>query len=120
MTKRKKHIIAIVDDHSLFASSLEKLINSFSNFSVLFHAKNGLELQERIENGFLPEIILLDINMPIMDGFEATENINEIIKKGEIPFVPIVAMTANASPAHVSKCKASGMTKFQKKLPMRI
>ncbi|MCB0464300.1 MAG: response regulator transcription factor [Aequorivita sp.] len=73
MTKRKKHIIAIVDDHSLFASSLEKLINSFSNFSVLFHAKNGLELQERIENGFLPEIILLDINMPIMDGFETAE-----------------------------------------------
>lgn len=71
MNKGQKHTVAIVDDHSLFASSLEKLINSFSNFRVLFHAKNGVELQERIEKGDdLPEIVLLDINMPVMDGFE--------------------------------------------------
>jgi len=69
-----KHTIAIVDDHSLFASSLEKLINSFPEFRVVFHAKNGLELQEIIkQGGKLPEIILLDINMPVMDGFETAE-----------------------------------------------
>ncbi len=73
MNRENKHTVAIVDDHSLFASSLEKLINSFVNFRVLFHAKNGVELQERIENGALPEIILLDINMPIMNGFETAE-----------------------------------------------
>ncbi len=74
MTKGKKHTVAIVDDHSLFAGSLEKLINSFSNFTVLFHAKNGMELQKYIENGSdLPDIVLLDINMPVMDGFETAE-----------------------------------------------
>src|SRR5690606_21502863 len=74
MTKGKKYTVAIVDDHSLFAGSLEKLINSFSNFTVLFHAKNGMELQKRIENGSdLPDIVLLDINMPVMDGFETAE-----------------------------------------------
>jgi len=74
MTEGEKHTVAIVDDHSLFAGSLEKLINSFSNFKVLFHAKNGLELQERIENGSdFPSIVLLDINMPVMDGFETAE-----------------------------------------------
>jgi len=73
-TEEVKHTIAIVDDHSLFASSLAKLINSFSDFRVLFHAKNGQELQEIIaESGELPEIILLDINMPVMDGFETAE-----------------------------------------------
>jgi DNA-binding NarL/FixJ family response regulator len=74
MTNVEKHTVAIVDDHSLFAGSLEKLINSFSSFKVLFHAKNGVELQEYIENGSdLPEIVLLDINMPVMDGFETAE-----------------------------------------------
>ncbi|MBG44572.1 MAG: DNA-binding response regulator [Aequorivita sp.] len=68
------HTVGIVDDHSLFARSLEKLINSFPQFKVIFHAKNGLHLQEKIEaSDVLPEIILLDINMPVMDGFETAE-----------------------------------------------
>lgn len=69
-----KHTVAIVDDHSLFARSLEKLINSFSNFRVLFHAKNGKEFKGFIEEAqILPEIVLLDINMPVMNGFETAE-----------------------------------------------
>lgn len=75
MNPEKKHTIAIVDDHSLFAGSLEKLINSFQQFRVVFHARNGVELQERIGNdpNSTPEIVLLDINMPVMDGFETAE-----------------------------------------------
>lgn len=71
MTEENKHTVAIVDDHSLFAGSLAKLINSFHDFRVIFLAKNGVELQQRLtENEELPAIILLDINMPVMDGFE--------------------------------------------------
>ncbi len=71
MGKKKEHTVAIVDDHSLFAGSLEKLVNSFQGFRVLYHAKNGAELQERFSQGTpLPDIVLLDINMPVMDGFE--------------------------------------------------
>ncbi len=75
MNPEKKHTVAIVDDHSLFARSLEKLINSFQQFRVVFHARNGVELQERIGNdaNSTPEIVLLDINMPVMDGFETAE-----------------------------------------------
>ncbi|MGB3345368.1 MAG: response regulator transcription factor [Aequorivita sp.] len=78
MTKDKKHTVAIVDDHSLFAGSLAKLINSFPDFRVLFQAKNGMELQQRLaDNSELPTIILLDINMPVMDGFETATWLKE-------------------------------------------
>lgn len=74
MSPEKAHTVALVDDHSLFVRSLEKLINSFPNFKVVFHAKNGLQLQEKLEKSDQPpEIILLDINMPVMDGFETAE-----------------------------------------------
>lgn len=83
------HTVAIVDDHSLFARSLEKLINSFSHFRVLFHAKNGVELQERINEGkVLPDIVLLDINMPVMNGFETAEWI-----MGNHPRIKILALS---------------------------
>jgi DNA-binding NarL/FixJ family response regulator len=79
MSNSPKTNIVIVDDHLLFAESLEKLIHSFSGFNVLFHAKNGIDLQEKLKNEtHKPEIILLDINMPVMNGHETilwlTEN----------------------------------------------
>jgi DNA-binding NarL/FixJ family response regulator len=79
MTNSPDIKIAIVDDHLLFASSLAKLIQTFSGYSVVFHAKNGLDLQEQLEAvDSNPDIILLDINMPVMNGHETiiwlTEN----------------------------------------------
>ncbi len=66
-----EHNVAIVDDHLLLSGSLEKLINTFDGFNVLFHASNGKELQHKLKaHTVSPDIILLDINMPVMDGFE--------------------------------------------------
>lgn len=66
--------IAIVDDHRLFSSSLEKLINSFSGFEVVLKALNGKDLQHQLsKNEGVPDIILLDINMPVMNGCETAK-----------------------------------------------
>lgn len=71
MNTLNDNTIAVVDDHLLFASSLEKLINSFQGFRVLFKAQHGLDLKDKLQNlSKLPDIILLDINMPVMNGFE--------------------------------------------------
>lgn len=69
-----KHKIAIVDDHALFAGSLERLINSFPTFATIYHVRNGVELQQKLSKvNEVPDVVLLDVNMPVMNGFETAE-----------------------------------------------
>ncbi|WP_312304737.1 response regulator transcription factor [Chryseobacterium sp.] len=66
-----KKFIVIVDDHILIAKALEGIISNFSEFEVIYVCENGKDLIEKFEEGnIIPDIILLDISMPIMDGFE--------------------------------------------------
>ncbi|SDG78245.1 response regulator transcription factor [Chitinophaga filiformis] len=68
--------IAIVDDHNLFRKGLIKLINLGNvqnRYNILFEADNGHELQESMKQVPFPDIILMDIEMPDMNGFEAVD-----------------------------------------------
>jgi DNA-binding NarL/FixJ family response regulator len=65
--------IALVDDHRLFRSGIAALIDSFGGYSILFEATHGQELIESIATGLVPDIILLDINMPVMDGISTAQ-----------------------------------------------
>ena len=56
----------------------------------IFRAKNGVEAVEKAK-AEAPDLILMDIKMPLMDGLEATRHI-----KAELPDIPIIALTANA------------------------
>ncbi len=68
---KKKTQVAIIDDHVLLRNALAKLITSFENYSILFEGDNGKEIKLRIEQQIIPDIILLDVNMPDMDGYES-------------------------------------------------
>ena len=68
--------IAITDDHKLFRKSLAFLINNFEDMKVVLEASNGLELLEKLETTSV-DILLLDLEMPEMDGFETFRNIKE-------------------------------------------
>jgi DNA-binding NarL/FixJ family response regulator len=60
--------IALVDDHRLFRSGIALLINNFQGYKVIFEAGNGEEMIHKISSKLKPDIILLDMNMPVMDG----------------------------------------------------
>ena len=69
-----KHSIVIVDDHILIAKAIGSIMANFEDFEVLYECQNGKELQERLAfKKNIPSIVLLDISMPIMDGFETSK-----------------------------------------------
>jgi DNA-binding NarL/FixJ family response regulator len=68
-----KTAIAIVDDHTLFRKGLVSLLAESEEIDILFDASNGLEMKGMIDSNALPEVILMDINMPQMDGYAATK-----------------------------------------------
>lgn len=66
----KKVKLAVVDDHKLFRDGLAELIRGFSEYEVMIEADNGVDLIAQLKSKGIPEIVLLDINMKEMDGFE--------------------------------------------------
>ncbi len=62
--------IAIADDHAMFRKTLAVLINLFPDYKVLFDAPNGKDFISRLDHKQLPHIALLDIHMPVMDGYD--------------------------------------------------
>jgi len=65
-----KYTIAIADDHLLIAKAISSIVDGFNDFEVLYEVENGKALQERmLQTGKIPDIVLLDISMPVMDGF---------------------------------------------------
>lgn len=61
--------IALVDDHKLFRKSLADWLAT-QQFEILFEANNGKEFIDNIDKNMLPQLVLMDINMPIMNGVE--------------------------------------------------
>lgn len=62
--------VALVDDHELLRSGLAGIINSLGDFEVMLEAGHGQEFINKLDKTNLPDIVILDITMPIMDGYE--------------------------------------------------
>lgn len=73
-----KITIGVTDDHQLFLKSLVMLIDTFSSFKVVLEALNGKELLDKLaEETVLPDILLVDVDMPVLDGIRATAKITK-------------------------------------------
>jgi DNA-binding NarL/FixJ family response regulator len=81
--------LALVDDHTLFRKGLINLIELVcSDCDILFEADNGLDLQQKITKEKEPDILLLDVNMPKMDGFATVQWLTE-----NFPLVKILVVS---------------------------
>jgi DNA-binding NarL/FixJ family response regulator len=69
--------VMVVDDHSLFRRGLIGLLEEMPEFLVVGEASNGQEAVERIQEAH-PDVLLLDINMPVMDGIQALDAIRKL------------------------------------------
>lgn len=76
--------IIIVDDHHLFRNGLKLLLNGIENFKVINEAENGIELLEILSKDGIPDVILLDIEMPKMNGIETAEKVLELYPEAKI------------------------------------
>jgi len=72
MNTQKNINVAIAEDHTLMRKGLIEIISSFKDFSINIEAENGKELINKLQKtSYLPNICILDINMPIMNGYLA-------------------------------------------------
>ena len=102
-----RHVL-LCEDHPLNQEIARKLLEEKDMIVEL--AENGqraVELFSRSSCGFY-DLVLMDIRMPIMDGYEAARGIRAL-KRADASSVPIVAMTADAFEDDVAKCLAAGM-----------
>ena len=81
--------ILVADDHTLFRRGVASFLAAESDFEVIGEAANGLQALE-LARMLTPDLILMDLSMPVMDGLEATRQI-----KARFPHVKIVILTAS-------------------------
>jgi two-component system, NarL family, invasion response regulator UvrY len=96
MIKKGKIQVAIVDDHAMMSKALVKFISSFEDYSVLFEAANGREMGTQLQKHGIPDIVLLDINMPIMDGYETANWLRR-----HYPQIKVLSLSMNSDESSV-------------------
>lgn len=100
----KKHSIVLVEDHTLLSQAIAGIVDKFESFKVSYLCKNGSELVEQFKSkNNIPEIVLMDINMPIMNGIETTEWITK-----NHPEVAVLALTVEEDENTILKMVRAG------------
>jgi DNA-binding NarL/FixJ family response regulator len=104
--KAYKRKIIIVDDHALFRNGLRILLNNMDDYQVIAEAANGKQFIELLEKE-VPDLVLLDINMPVMDGIEAAA-----IAHGKYPELKIITLSMYGEEDYYYKMVNGGVKGF--------
>lgn len=102
--------VALADDHVLLRNALASLIDNFGDCKVIHHSGSGKELTESIESGTVPDVVILDLNMPNMNGFETAEWL-----QNKYPAIPVLMLTMYDSELSMIKLLQTGVKGFLKK-----
>ncbi|RAI91640.1 PAS domain-containing hybrid sensor histidine kinase/response regulator [Algoriphagus yeomjeoni] len=107
-SSEKQFTVLVAEDNLVNMLLAKTIINKIAPNSILVQVSNGLEAVEYCQKQ-LPDIILMDVQMPVMNGYEATKNIR-LLEKDQ--HVPIIAFTAGNVKGERDKCLAAGMDDF--------
>ena len=98
--------VVIADDHRLFGEALEAVLGDDERIEVVGYARNGSEavtLTKRLR----PDVTLMDISMPVMDGVEATRRI-----RAALPTACVVMLTGSNAPEDVDRAREAGAAAY--------
>lgn len=102
--------IAMVDDHILLRNALSNMINNTGKCTVLYEVSNGKELIEKLNSSAKPDIVILDLNMPIMNGQETAEYLQK-----NHPDIKVLMLTMYDSELALIRLLKAGVKGFMKK-----
>src|SRR5687767_11392857 len=102
----KTQKVVIVDDHEIFRQGLKTLIKGFDNLTVIGSLKDGKQLVDFLEKQ-IPDIIILDINMPFIDGIASSLYVKE-----HFPKVKIIALTMHSDSYTINNAFKAGVSAF--------
>jgi two-component system invasion response regulator UvrY len=102
--------VALADDHLLLRNALAALINSFGDCIVIVESSNGAELTDFVKKGIQPDVVILDLNMPIMDGFETANWLQK-----NFPTIHVLMLTMYDSELCLIRLLQAGVRGFLKK-----
>ncbi len=97
--------LAIADDQKLFLKGLKFLVSEFENIELVLEAENGRDLLEKMET-IQPDVILMDLKMPVMDGIEATEILKS--RNSDVKIILLTMYNEERLIAHMMKIGANG------------
>ncbi|MBS1687466.1 MAG: response regulator transcription factor [Bacteroidetes bacterium] len=80
--------LAVTEDHELVREGLSQILDSFEGLSVIIKAAHGKELIDKLSTGLLPDICLLDVQMPVMNGYKTLREI-----KTKWPEIKVIILT---------------------------
>jgi DNA-binding NarL/FixJ family response regulator len=104
--KRKPLRVLIADDHRLFAEALEAILASDERIEVVGQASDGSEAVE-LARTLSPDVVLMDVSMPVLDGFEATREI-----RSASGGVRVLMLTGSNSRADVDRSREAGASGY--------
>jgi DNA-binding NarL/FixJ family response regulator len=102
--------VSLVDDHILLRNALAALIDSFGNCKVIHQSGNGKEMTEAIAGNLVPDVAILDLNMPEMDGFETAQWLQK-----NFPQIHVLMLTMYDSELSLIRLLQAGVKGFLKK-----
>jgi DNA-binding NarL/FixJ family response regulator len=94
--------VVIADDHRLFAQALESILATDDRIEVAGHANDGADAVQ-LALSLEPDVILMDIKMPVMDGFQATKQLSKQRSKARV-----LMLTGSNSRTDVDRARESG------------